>query len=536
MLRKEEKKDRNNSGILKALNHRTAGRMAAPRVELQEVVASRKMALLHDPEIVSPHKCSITDLDINSDSFQDGRYLLAGSLDCTISVYDLSYFGSEYWNEKKMGLLGITRNGRHCLGESRKRARRKHIARSNRERSTLNEEAGDSIAGHRFSVQSVQWYPVDTGMFISLDKSGVVNLWDTNEFQVVDSFTALSASRMGTARTSRIECAVLPKKYNSKHMLVACGCGNEGKIKLCDITSGSFSHELIGHQIGKNINSLAWSPSDEFIIASASADNSVRLWDVRKSGSTACLAVMNNESSHFLNNSDPHTILSRGAIGLGYRGLDFKSLREIEISRLDQMRFVVNGSKTHKNRLLGPNNYAPVESSWVKSHNGEVVSVCWTPNGQHLVSTGLDSRLRIWDLRVPLGMPVPKIFMSTDDISFSRKTFGPKTKNSLFVTQYGSTSTTTIWCGNEDGDLLGFKLKNDGGGPSIILQGHISPISCITACTFEQRLVTGSKDGMLLSWGCPPCVGPKDPYRHIQARTSVGNNLSPCIEEDIDQW
>eukprot|EP00815_Leptocylindrus_aporus_P000798 CAMPEP_0116050834 /NCGR_PEP_ID=MMETSP0322-20121206/617_1 /TAXON_ID=163516 /ORGANISM="Leptocylindrus danicus var. apora, Strain B651" /LENGTH=526 /DNA_ID=CAMNT_0003533461 /DNA_START=176 /DNA_END=1755 /DNA_ORIENTATION=+ len=526
MLRKEEKKDRNNSGVLKALNHRAAGRMAAPRVELQEVVSSRKMALLHDPEIVSPHKCSITDLDINSDSFQDGRYLLAGSLDCTISVYDLSYFGSEYWKEKKMGLLGITRNGRHCLGESRKRARRKHIARSNRERSTLNEEAGDSIAGHRFSVQSVQWYPVDTGMFISLDKSGVVNLWDTNEFQVVDSFTAFQQAEWAPQGLHASNAQCFPKNIIQNICLL-----HADEIKLCDIISGSFSHELIGHQIGKNINSL-----DEFIIASASADNSVRLWDIRKSGSTACLAVMNNESSHFLNNSDPHAILSRGAIGLGYRGLDFKSLREIEITRLDQMRFVVNGSKTHKNRLLGPNNYAPVESSWVKSHNGEVVSVCWTPNGQHLVSTGLDSRLRIWDLRVPLGMPVPKIFMSTDDISFSRKTFGPKTKNSLFVTQYGSTSTTTIWCGNEDGDLLGFKLKNDGGGPSIILQGHISPISCITACTFEQRLVTGSKDGMLLSWGCPPCDGPKDPYRHIQARISVGNNLSTCIEEDIDQW
>lgn len=38
--------------------------------------------------------------------------------------------------------------------------------------------------GHRFSVSSVQWYPIDTGLFItgSFDKN--INLWDTNTLQV----------------------------------------------------------------------------------------------------------------------------------------------------------------------------------------------------------------------------------------------------------------------------------------------------------------------------------------------------------------
>lgn len=38
--------------------------------------------------------------------------------------------------------------------------------------------------GHRFSVSSVQWYPIDTGLFVtgSFDKN--INLWDTNTLQV----------------------------------------------------------------------------------------------------------------------------------------------------------------------------------------------------------------------------------------------------------------------------------------------------------------------------------------------------------------
>ena len=35
--------------------------------------------------------------------------------------------------------------------------------------------------GHKFSVETVQWYPLDTGMFMSSGMDKLLKVWDTNE-------------------------------------------------------------------------------------------------------------------------------------------------------------------------------------------------------------------------------------------------------------------------------------------------------------------------------------------------------------------
>lgn len=37
--------------------------------------------------------------------------------------------------------------------------------------------------GHKYAVSSVQWYPVDTGLFVSGSFDHYINLWDTNTLQ-----------------------------------------------------------------------------------------------------------------------------------------------------------------------------------------------------------------------------------------------------------------------------------------------------------------------------------------------------------------
>ena len=83
--------------------------------------------------------------------------------------------------------------------------------------------------------------------------------------------------------------------------------------------------------------SLAWSPRDEYLLASGSQDNRVVFWDIRK---------------------------ATGPL------LD-----------LDQH----NGS--------GKGNVA----SAVTAHNGHVNGLCFSSDGLHLLSFGTDNRLRLWD-------------------------------------------------------------------------------------------------------------------------------------------
>uniref|UniRef100_A0A8D0G861 ERCC excision repair 8, CSA ubiquitin ligase complex subunit n=1 Tax=Sphenodon punctatus TaxID=8508 RepID=A0A8D0G861_SPHPU len=41
---------------------------------------------------------------------------------------------------------------------------------------------------HRFSVETVQWYPHDTGMFTSSSFNKTLKIWDTNTLQPADVF------------------------------------------------------------------------------------------------------------------------------------------------------------------------------------------------------------------------------------------------------------------------------------------------------------------------------------------------------------
>ena len=51
--------------------------------------------------------------------------------------------------------------------------------------------------GHVYSVSSVQWYPVDTGLFVTGSYDKNINLWDTNTHQVSKGSSALSLGVVG---------------------------------------------------------------------------------------------------------------------------------------------------------------------------------------------------------------------------------------------------------------------------------------------------------------------------------------------------
>ena len=70
-------------------------------------------------------------------------------------------------------------------------------------------------------------------------------------------------------------------------------------VRLCDIKSGSVSHELIGHGTGRDgsggVGVIQWSPTREFELASGGNDGCVKVFDVRKSGSGACLFTLDRQ-------------------------------------------------------------------------------------------------------------------------------------------------------------------------------------------------------------------------------------------------
>lgn len=75
--------------------------------------------------------------------------------------------------------------------------------------------------------------------------------------------------------------------------------GPSGKVKVLNATNGELVTTLIGH--GGEINDLATHPQYPWILASGSADQSIRIWDLRRRiehGENACLVICGHGQAH----------------------------------------------------------------------------------------------------------------------------------------------------------------------------------------------------------------------------------------------
>ena len=116
-------------------------------------------------------------------------------------------------------------------------------------------------------------------------------------------------------------------------------------MRLIDLQSGASAHSLAGH--AGSVLTVAWHPKNDNILASGATDGTVRLWDIRRSASS--LGVLDVDDS----------------IGIaGYDGAGTGARR----------------------RERG------------KAHVGAVNGLTWTEDGRYLVTSGLDERMRVWDM------------------------------------------------------------------------------------------------------------------------------------------
>ena len=130
----------------------------------------------------------------------------------------------------------------------------------------------------------------------------------------------------------------------AQHLLVACA-SQQPAVRLVDLRSGASTHSLLGHK--GSVLAVSWSPVAENILASGATDGTVRLWDIRRSSSSlGCLDM-----------EDHVGICGHDGLGTGAR-------------------------HRHSGR----------------AHAAAVNGLSWTETGDHLVTTGHDERIRVWDM------------------------------------------------------------------------------------------------------------------------------------------
>lgn len=191
---------------------------------------------------------------------------------------------------------------------------------------------GDSSGSHKFGITQVSFYAFDSGAFLSSSYDHKLNIYATET--------------MTPSATFDLDSVVYSHAMSpiGDHVLVACAT-QHAAVRLVDLQSGASTHSLVGHKGG--VLSVAWSPLDEYLLASAGSDGTVRFWDIRRSA--GCLGVLDLED----------------AVGVGGEdGLGTKA----------------------RQRDRG------------RAHMGAANGVVWTDDAKYLVTAGHDERVRVWNV------------------------------------------------------------------------------------------------------------------------------------------
>ena len=223
--------------------------------ELEKTRRAYSMQLSSEKTFEEVHFSGVNSVALSQNAF--GRFLLSADSKGAIGIHDLGTIDQ---------------------------APRKVLAKVDRE----------LASSHKLSVETVSWYPHDTGLFVSSSVDGTVKVWDTNALECVENFT------FGDMVYDHQMSPVAVKRS-----LVAVAC-KDSRVYLADLQSGSATHILRGHT--KDVLSLAWSTRNPFLLATGSRDNKVLLWDIRKASSALFVLDQHNgkESSENLKSQTAH--------------------------------------------------------------------------------------------------------------------------------------------------------------------------------------------------------------------------------------
>lgn len=383
----------------------------------------------------------------------EARYLLSSAKDGTVAIYDIRSPENEF----------------DCIASVE----------------------GHSLPNSHSRINSIQWFPYDTGMFFTCGGS-FVHVWDTNQLETVLSFdfkkldlniSSISKYNSSRSRISNsfyggesMQCEspevhqIHMSSCGSSPALIAACNSNSKNIRLLDIRSGAFTHSLSGHL--QEIWTLQWSLVNEWTLASGGKDKQIRFWDIRRPGSFMLLDQYNDHEP-----------------------------------------------------FLQPSIFEAANKSSqlaVESHSGPVTHLQFTLDGWYLLSLGTDKKIRKWDVFTGNNTMVPYQTMKS-----SQRT----TKNFKCV-QYQRFSHFST----SRGDILAFPAGSDikilegstlGKEIKVLKTHHFQVTHFARDPTFEI-LYSGDTNGHLYSW---------DPNTLIKSREETfSGDLHEDNISDEEQW
>ncbi|EEH45195.2 uncharacterized protein PADG_01345 [Paracoccidioides brasiliensis Pb18] len=279
---------------------------AAPAPNQPESKAAASGGIYDENDGVWAHKSGVNVLTIDR---YEKRFMVSGGVDASIHLWDLETRGSES-NYLHKSIASVTKS--------------------------------TNPSAHTHALTSISIYPFDQTPSTILTTSHDTTL----------KLSSLQSPSILPVHTFSLHSTPYSHSFSSHPsslLLIAVGTSDK-TVRLLDLRSGLATHALPGHTSA--VLSVSWAPHHEYLLSSASKDNRVILFDVRRGGRNCALSSLDMED----------------AVG-----------------------------------VIAPHNAPPSLTTRkpfmldARAHNGAVTGVRWTSSGSHIVTSGHDNRIRVWD-------------------------------------------------------------------------------------------------------------------------------------------
>jgi len=232
------------------------------------------------------------------------------------------------------------------------------------------------LKGHTKEGYGLSWNPNKAGQLLSGSEDQMICLWEDI------SHAKKKDRQLDAVRFSSHTAVVEDVAWSAKFDNVFGSVGDDKRLMIWDTRNPNRDaprHNVLAHT--KDINCLAFSPHDEFLVATGSADKTVALWDLRRL----------SQRLHSLDNHDDEVFGVQ--FSPTHRTIIASSSADRKVNVWDLAR--IGAEQDPVDAEDGPPELLFVHSG----HTAKVSEIAWNPNEPLLMaSTSEDNVVQIWQM------------------------------------------------------------------------------------------------------------------------------------------